>query len=99
MSFRSLKTDLDPRKFIIRRWKSIPKQKTSVNESEVNYRDCKGRTLLYFAARNGDTEAARQLLKGGCNPKLSDVNRNTPLHIATDGGHLEIIQLLIEYGL
>jgi ankyrin repeat protein len=54
---------------------------------------------LYFAAKNGDTEAARQLLKGGCNPKLSDVNRNTPLHIATDGGHLEFIQLLIEYGL
>ena len=63
MSFRSLKTDIDPRKFIIRRWKSMPKQKTTVNESDVSYRDSKGRTLVYFAAKNGDTEAGIANLK------------------------------------
>lgn len=98
MSFRSLKTDIDPRK-LIRRWKSMPRQqRTTVTESDVTYRDSTGRTLLYFAAKNGETERVKQLLKAGCNPRLSDINRNTALHMAADGGYIEIIHMLVEYG-
>lgn len=100
LSFRALKTDIDPRKFIIKRWKSIPKQEHPVvSESDVRYRDSKGRTLLYFAAKNGETETVKRLLKSGSNPKTSDCDRTTPLHVAVDGGHHDIIYLLIEYGI
>jgi uncharacterized protein len=58
-----------------------------------------GMTALLFAAREGNTEAARALLAGGADinqPSLSD--KTTPLVTATTNGHYDLAKLLLDRG-
>jgi ankyrin repeat protein len=57
------------------------------------------REQLHFAAGDGDSARARQLLADGFPVNAFDEDLAwTPLHYATKGGHLEVMRLLIEAG-
>lgn len=65
---------------------------------DINTRDSKGRTLLFYAARYDRDEVAEQLLQAGCDPNLADDEGNTPLHESTDKGHIKMVKLLVKQG-
>jgi ankyrin repeat protein len=55
-------------------------------------------TALLYAARDGQTEAARLLIKARANPELAEYNGITPLLMAITNDHFDIARLLIEAG-
>ena len=105
MSFRSLQTDREHSVEHVKLHRELSRQRSNsvptlcnVASGDVNAKDSKGRTLLFYAAKYGQTEIARQLLEAGCDPNIADCNKNSPLHEATDGSHLDIVKLLIKNG-
>ncbi|XP_011858531.1 PREDICTED: osteoclast-stimulating factor 1-like isoform X1 [Vollenhovia emeryi] len=60
--------------------------------------DAAGNTPLYWAARTGHLECAKELLTLP-NPVVNAQNKmgDTPLHVAANHGHLEMINLLLEH--
>ncbi|XP_025074544.1 osteoclast-stimulating factor 1-like, partial [Pogonomyrmex barbatus] len=60
--------------------------------------DAAGNTPLYWAARTGHLECAKELLNL-VNPVINAQNKmgDTPLHIAASHGHLEMVNLLLEH--
>jgi len=50
---------------------------------------------LFEAARNGEVERARQLLKDKANVKTQDRKGQTPLVVAALKGHIKIVRLLL----
>ena len=76
-------------------------------EVDINYKDEKGYTALHYAAFGGDISKVKELLlisgvdidcPSGNRSRSEDKMRNTPLHWAARGGHLEVAELLIEAG-
>ena len=55
-------------------------------------------TLLTWAARHGQAEAARLLLEGGASVEAADSGGATALLIASEEGHLDCVRLLVEAG-
>jgi ankyrin repeat protein len=55
-------------------------------------------TPLLYAARDGQTEAARLLIKAGAKLELAEYNEITPLLMALTNDHFDIARLLIEAG-
>jgi ankyrin repeat protein len=51
---------------------------------------------LNEAARKGNIEKVRKLLKEGVDPNVKDANGRTPLHHAARGGYIDIISFLLE---
>ncbi|HTG94749.1 MAG TPA: ankyrin repeat domain-containing protein [Pyrinomonadaceae bacterium] len=56
------------------------------------------REQLHFAAGYGDIEKVSQLLKDGYQPDLFDEIGKTPLHYASENGHLDVMRLLLQAG-
>ena len=54
--------------------------------------------LLCAAARIGDIEWIRQLVKDGCDVNAPDYDLRSPLHVAAAEGQLETVQVLLESG-
>ena len=40
----------------------------------------------------------RSCLAGGVNPNMADASGTTPLHMAAQGGHIEVIRMLLSHG-
>jgi ankyrin repeat protein len=55
-------------------------------------------TALLYAARDGQTESARLLMKAGANLELTEYNGITPLVMAIGNDHHDLATLLIEAG-
>ncbi|MEO8314421.1 MAG: ankyrin repeat domain-containing protein [Pseudomonadota bacterium] len=55
-------------------------------------------TALLYAARDGQTDAARLLIKAGAKLELAEFNGITPLMMAITNDHYDIAKLLIEAG-
>jgi ankyrin repeat protein len=55
-------------------------------------------TALLYAARDGQLEAARQLVEAGADLELSEYNGITPLLMANSHDHHDVARLLIEAG-
>ncbi|XP_069705573.1 serine/threonine-protein phosphatase 6 regulatory ankyrin repeat subunit C-like [Periplaneta americana] len=59
-------------------------------------RDGKGRTTLHVAAeRNAPATVTRLLLGAGADPDATDVDLNTPLHVAAEKGNLRTLEILL----
>ena len=75
---------------MVKRWET---------QGGVNARDEKGRTPLMFAARDGNTEAIRKLLKAGANIEARDNKPGgTALIVAAGNGQTEAIRVLLDAG-
>ncbi|KAG6519669.1 protein VAPYRIN-like [Zingiber officinale] len=53
-----------------------------------------GRTALYRAASNGDTATVAVLLELGADPSIATARGRTPLDVARDKGHEDVVELL-----
>ena len=66
----------------------------------ISYKDDKGRTLLYAAARHGCSQVCEWLLKVGAVANTqSKPHNSTPLHAAAHYGHKTCVELLLRYDL
>lgn len=86
----------------------------SLSECELktlNCRDLVGGTLLFWAVMGNQLETVQYLLKLGADPDIPNFGKfdgdsgdslfsagETPLHMASEAGNLEIMRELIEYG-
>src|SRR5204863_6192372 len=53
-------------------------------------------TPLHFAAKRGETEIVRALLKAGAEADPVDEDNETPLFLAAEEGHGEVVQALLQ---
>lgn len=53
------------------------------------------RRVFFHSCYIGDTDTIREMLWYGFNPNITDKQGRTPLIIATQSGHLEIVKLLL----
>lgn len=65
---------------------------------DVDAPDIDDRTLLMVAAEYGRFEVAKLLVYYGANMYATDPRGNTPAHIATKAGHIDILDLLVDKG-
>ena len=56
------------------------------------------RTLLHWAAFEGQKGAAELLLENGADVNAKDINKDTPLHLAAFRGSKEVVDLLLAHG-
>jgi cytohesin len=69
------------------------------NKANLQHTDQEGFSALHFAAQNGDDISAKILLENGANINARDKTHNaTPLMIATEQKHTNVIHLLEESG-
>ncbi|XP_009410555.2 protein VAPYRIN-like [Musa acuminata AAA Group] len=61
-------------------------------EKDARSRD--GRTALYRAASNGDADTVAALLEMGADAGIATARGRTPLDVARDKGHQEVVELL-----
>lgn len=54
--------------------------------------------LLLLASKDGDLEAAQQLLSSGVDVNCTDELGNTPLHLATASLHSDLVHVLLDRG-
>ncbi|RSL82168.1 hypothetical protein CEP51_005353 [Fusarium floridanum] len=69
-----------------------------LNQPDVRLEDKLGNTLLHFAARDGRLKISRMILdikKEKIDVDSTNVNGDTPLHIAAENGHSDMVDFLI----
>lgn len=64
----------------------------------VNAVDRHGHTALMQAAKTGDIETVRDLLRRGASIQMTSEKGKSALHYAAANGHVEIVKLLIDAG-
>ena len=52
-------------------------------------------SLLFFRSGHGD--AVKFLIEYGCSPNLQDHQHSTPLHLAAEKGHIQVVEVLLSY--
>jgi ankyrin repeat protein len=62
--------------------------------ASVNARQTGGHSALHAAAAAGNTVMARRLLEHGADPDLADDDGRTPVDLAREGGHDDLLGLL-----
>ena len=55
------------------------------------------RTPLHYAARDGAVEVVKAMLEHGADPTIRDSKGKTPLDLAKEAGHDEVVQILTSY--
>ncbi|CAC5358030.1 unnamed protein product [Mytilus coruscus] len=65
------------------------------NGAEVNDHDEHGRTALYFAAKDGNTELILILIEHEADVNVQLNNGMTPIYIASEHDHLEAVKMLL----
>lgn len=72
--------------------------KTVDVEHFINIQDAQGYTALHIAARLGELDTCRSLIKKRADINSSCKNQETALHKAAENGHRQTIELLIDKG-
>lgn len=68
------------------------------HDASLEERDGSGRTLLHWAAQNGDSARADFLLAHGADPDVADTKGFTALHRAVEEGHVGVARVLLAHG-
>ena len=69
------------------------------NKAELNWYDDFNRGAVYYSARRGNVPMMRFLLEMKCDVNIVTSNcRHSPLFIAVENGHLDIVEMLIAAG-
>jgi len=64
-------------------------------KADINRADDEGYTALHFAAQNGDEETVRVLIRHGADKnRQENLHNKTPLMIANEKNHKEVIRIL-----
>ncbi len=66
----------------------------SLKNAFVNQNE--GQTALHFAAITGEESFIKFLHMNGANPNIQDKLERTPLHLATENGHMKAVDFLTE---
>ncbi|XP_052763918.1 cortactin-binding protein 2-like [Mya arenaria] len=77
---------------------SAPTTCTPCLHGDIDAVDSQGRSLLFYAARYGQVDTARQLVEAGCGMDQVDCLGNSALHEAVDKRQLEIAELILGDG-
>lgn len=64
----------------------------------VDALDREGRTPLFYAAKDGDSAIAGELIRNGANVNAQDKTLETPLHFAARAYQPEVAELLLKCG-
>ena len=65
---------------------------------DINMRDKQGSTALHEACENGSNKITELLLKKGAEISVANVDKVTPLHIASHEGCTEVVKILLLCG-
>ncbi len=65
---------------------------------DVDALDPEGRTALFYAVRDGDTEIVFELLRSGANVNVRDKAHKTPLHFGARAYQPAAVDLLLKAG-
>jgi ankyrin repeat protein len=65
---------------------------------DVNDRDAFHRTALLLSSRTGKFQVTQLLIKCEAEVNCTDGVGWTPLHVATFGGHINIVHMLLDHG-
>ncbi|KAH9123489.1 hypothetical protein AeMF1_005532 [Aphanomyces euteiches] len=68
------------------------------NHANVNVKDKKGKSPLYWASAKGYTGIAKTLLTRSASVKDTNLYGSTPLHAASENGHVDIVKELLSRG-
>lgn len=79
-----------------------PKINTAAHPTDLNYFDLRGKTLLHYAAEEGNLSCVKELIQYGSDINLKNLDygngTTSPLEVALQNGHLEVAQYLFEQG-
>ena len=64
----------------------------------VDERDFQGCTPLHYAAKNGQVEVVRELLRSGADPSACDQDTESVLMWASAAGQTEVVRLILDAG-
>jgi ankyrin repeat protein len=94
----TLASDLQERLYMAARDGPVETIRALVKEgADVDLCDANGGTALHFAAHHGNFETVRVMLELGGNPLAqTTLGTTTPLHMAANAGHSEIVKLLVQ---
>ena len=65
----------------------------------MNLANKRGHTPLYCVSQSGNLEMVRLLLEGGVDPDWGDLAFKTPLMVAAEAGHQDVVKALVDAGL
>lgn len=69
-------------------------------KSQFGAKDMDGCTAMHYSAAGGNIKIVKALLVAGKNKNINDKNiwRKTPLHLATENGHSDLMHILLSNG-
>ena len=77
--------------------KYLEKTNQLVGPIQINARSNDGKTALYFACEEKNTEIMRMLLNKKADQKISDNKKITPLELTKRENNIEAMKILLEY--
>lgn len=77
--------------------KYLEKTNQLVGPIQINARSNDGKTALYFACEEKNTETMRMLLNKKADQKISDNKKITPLELTKRENNIEAMKILLEY--
>src|SRR5215472_7013557 len=66
------------------------------DRADLDHRDRRGATALFYAASQGRGDVLRRLVRRGADVNLPDAGGKTPLMVAVLMNHLEVARLLLD---
>ena len=62
----------------------------------INYKNSFGDSLLHFAAKGGQAKMCLYLIYRGLNPMLQNKFNETPIFLAAENGHIDVVNILVK---
>ena len=89
----------DPTQPFIEAWSEYVELTDFLPIDDVRYKDAQGNTALHLVAGNDFVGIAKHLLLRFADVNAKNYHGETPLHIATERGSLEMLKLLLRVGI